>query len=244
MLLVSLLSGCGRKPTLPNVVGLALDKAHQQLKAAGYEKFNDDDYFEDRASLRDANWAVIQQSPSPGQALDTDSEITLKVGKIAEDRTIDALPDDSEIKQMALRKRAEEAAEEKAAAERSAVAGKGSDTGPSPSVSPSPSLTQGLSGAERKAAVACQSRPPAGEEIFVRFITTDGPPTATRLGGGWVWDFGDKKCITPTVSAIKGNPPLPGFCTQVAYVSANPGYDPNEVPAPRLHKVIAAGGDC
>lgn len=93
-------------------------------------------------------------------------------------------------------------------------------------------------------AVACQSRPPASDEILVRSVTTDEPPTVIRLGGGWVWDFGDKKCITSVQMAIMANPMLAGFCTQVALVTTNPGYDEDAIPAPRLKKVIASTGNC
>jgi len=92
--------------------------------------------------------------------------------------------------------------------------------------------------------VECAHRPGNENEIVERNVTTDGPPTATRLGGGWAWDFGDKKCITSIDMAVKTNPPLEGFCTQVALVSDNPGYDENAVPAPPLRKVIAASGSC
>jgi hypothetical protein len=67
---------------------------------------------------------------------------------------------------------------------------------------------------------------------------------ATRLGGGWVWNFGDKKCITTVEFALLGNPSLQGFCTQVAYASSNPGYNPGAVPAPPLSSVIGTRGDC
>lgn len=75
-------------------------------------------------------------------------------------------------------------------------------------------------------------------------VTTDDPTTVMRLGGGWVWDWGNKRCITSLRFAIQGNPTLPAHCTQVALVSTNPGYDEDSVPAPRLKKVIAATGSC
>ena len=73
---------------------------------------------------------------------------------------------------------------------------------------------------------------------------SDQPPDAMRLGAGYVWDFGDGKCITSTEFALTTNPGLPGFCTKVAKVSTNPGYRVDERPAPRLKHVIGKSGDC
>lgn len=61
-------------------------------------------------------------------------------------------------------------------------------------------------------AVACEMRPPATGEILVRSVTTDDPTTVIRLGGGWVWNWGDKKCITSVQFAIDANPSMAGFC--------------------------------
>jgi hypothetical protein len=113
----------------------------------------------------------------------------------------------------------------------------------SPSLLPSPTPKQTPKPTAVEPAVACQSRP-AGDEIFVRYITTDEPPTAIRLGGGWVWNFGDKKCVTSVEFALASNPQLDGFCTEVGYASANAGYDPDARPAPRLRRIAARRGDC
>ncbi len=98
--------------------------------------------------------------------------------------------------------------------------------------------------AETDPVVLCNSRPPATGEIYVRYITTDEPPTAIRLGGNWTWDFGEKECITSTEMALRSNPPLSGYCTQVALVSDNPRFDPDVRPAPQLRRVVGARGDC
>jgi hypothetical protein len=115
-------------PTTPtaNVVGLALDKAHQKLEGLGFKKFDDRDYFENRSSWVESNWVVMEQRPTPEQHGDTGSKIVLMIGKIDENRTIDLLPEDSPVKQAALKKRANkaavEAAKSKAAAEKRAKA--------------------------------------------------------------------------------------------------------------------------
>lgn len=93
-------------------------------------------------------------------------------------------------------------------------------------------------------AAACGMRPPATGEILVRSVTTDDPPTVLRLGGGWVWNWGDKKCITSVQFAIDANPTMAGFCAQVALASTNVGYDEDAVPAPLLKKIIASTGSC
>ena len=109
---------------------------------------------------------------------------------------------------------------------------------------PSPNPPKAVAPKAVPPAGACGMRPPATGEILVRMVTTDDPTTVMRLGGGWVWDWGNKRCITSLRFAIQGNPTLPGHCTQVALVSTNPGYDEDAVPAPRLKKVIAATGSC
>src|ERR1039457_2385947 len=76
----------------PNVVGLPLDKAHQAFEALGIKEFNDKDAFENRTALVDSNWVVLGQDPAAGTTVDTDTKITLTIGKIGEDRTTARLP--------------------------------------------------------------------------------------------------------------------------------------------------------
>lgn len=94
-------------------------------------------------------------------------------------------------------------------------------------------------------AAACASRKGNPGEIYVwNSYGSDQPPDAMRLGAGYVWNFGDRTCITSTQFALTTNPGLPGFCTKVAKVSANPGYRVDDVPAPRLKHIIGQSGDC
>jgi hypothetical protein len=65
-----------------------------------------------------------------------------------------------------------------------------------------------------------------------------------RLGAGYVWDFGDEECITSMEFALSTNPGLPGYCTEVGRVGANPGYRVDARPAPRIPNIIGAQGDC
>lgn len=65
-----------------------------------------------------------------------------------------------------------------------------------------------------------------------------------RLGEGYVWDFGKKECITSTEFAVRMQPGVPGFCTEVGKVADNKGYDVKKRPALRLSKVIASSGSC
>lgn len=65
------------------------------------------------------------------------------------------------------------------------------------------------------------------------------PDSANELGGTdpehCHWTFDTLKTSSPTGS---------GYCTEAAWASDNPGYDPNATPAPRLKKVQVVIGDC
>ncbi|WP_448617000.1 PASTA domain-containing protein [Modestobacter sp. URMC 112] len=128
-----LLSGCGADPVeLPDLVGMPLDEAHRTLEDLGFEEFEDQDAFEDRSVLMDANWVVVGSSPSAGAAVDLDDTVTFRVGQRDEQRAIEQLPADSPVaveyaaEQRAEQERtAQEAAEdaaEQAAAEQEHVA--------------------------------------------------------------------------------------------------------------------------
>lgn len=94
-------------------------------------------------------------------------------------------------------------------------------------------------------AVKCQRRKGNPGEIVVwSSYGSDQPPDAMRLGAGYVWNFGDKKCTTPAQVALDTVPPLPGFCVEVGTVAANPGYRVNARPAARLKSIIGQSGDC
>jgi hypothetical protein len=88
------------------------------------------------------------------------------------------------------------------------------------------------------------SQPAATEELYVRATDPDLPAYAMRLGGNWVWNFGDERCMTSVEAALAANPAGEGFCTQVGLVADNPGYDPDAIPAPPLREVLAQAGDC
>ena len=64
-----LLTGCGADPVqLPDVVGMPLDEAHRTLEALGFEELQDEDAFENRSVIMDANWVVIGYSPAAGNS--------------------------------------------------------------------------------------------------------------------------------------------------------------------------------
>lgn len=94
--------------------------------------------------------------------------------------------------------------------------------------------------------VKCARKPGNPGEIYVWSSSgNDQPPDAMRLGAGYVWDFGDKECITTTEFALRSVPVgLIGYCSEVGRVSDNPGYPVNARPAPRLASVIGRRGDC
>jgi hypothetical protein len=63
--------------------------------------------------------------------------------------------------------------------------------------------------------------------------------SAIELGGTdpehCVWTFDTLKTSSPTGA---------GYCTEAAWASDNPNYNPDAVPAPRLKKVQVTIGDC
>ena len=89
-LAVPLLSGCGPTATMPNVVGMRLNAAHQAMEKVELKKFDDNDVVgPGRSIFVDHNWVVLAQSPAAGSSgVDTDTTIKLSVGKV----------DDSEIR--------------------------------------------------------------------------------------------------------------------------------------------------
>ena len=91
----------------------------------------------------------------------------------------------------------------------------------------------------------CANRKGNPGEIYVwNSYGSDQPPDAMRLGAGYVWDFGEKECITSTEFALRTNPGLSGLCTEVGKVAVNPGYRVNARPTRRLAKILGQSGDC
>ncbi len=107
-----------------------------------------------------------------------------------------------------------------------------------------PAIEDERSDSPNRAAQCVRRKGNPGEIYVWNSYGTDQPPDAMRLGGGYVWDFGDKQCITTTEFALSTVPPLDGFCTEVGKVSANPGYRVNARPAPRMPSIIGQAGDC
>lgn len=123
----------------------------------------------------------------------------------------------------------------------SGCAGGGAAEGAAPSSSavPTPSAS---SKAIAKAADTCDNRPLASGDIYVRMITPGVLTQAQELGGEWRWDNTTNKCLTSVQMMIATAPLTAGSCTQVGYVSDNPGYDPNATPAKPLKHVAAQAG--
>jgi hypothetical protein len=92
------------------------------------------------------------------------------------------------------------------------------------------------------AANACDNQPNASGDIYVRMISPGVPPQAQELGGEWRWDAATNKCLTSVQMIIATAPQTSGNCTQVGYVTDNPGYDPNANVAPPLKHVVAQTG--
>lgn len=98
---------------------------------------------------------------------------------------------------------------------------------------------------ENTPAVKCARRKGNPGEIFVwNSYGGDQPADAMRLGAGFVWSFGEKECITTTEFALRTVADLPGYCTEVGKVAANPGYRVNARPAERIPNIVGQRGDC
>jgi hypothetical protein len=102
-----------------------------------------------------------------------------------------------------------------------------------------------LADSEKSAEHSCGERPPASRDIYVRIINPDSSPEARQLGGRWRWDHVTGQCLTAVHFMTATAPRSAGHCTQVGYVTDNPGYDPNATPAPLLpHTAAQAGPAC
>lgn len=105
---------------LPDVTGHRLDDAHNILKDAGFETFDDSDAVSDREPLRDANWVVLEQSPTGGDSVPIDTTIRLSVAKPDDSGVRERLPEGSPValemeqqdRQRAIEKR-EQASEQR-----------------------------------------------------------------------------------------------------------------------------------
>ena len=99
--------------------------------------------------------------------------------------------------------------------------------------------------ATAKAEHACGERPPASRDIYVRIVKPGASTRVKKLGGQWRWDHMTGKCLTAVHFMTATAPRSAGHCTQVGYVTDNPGYDPNATPATQLpHTVAQVGPAC
>jgi hypothetical protein len=89
---------------------------------------------------------------------------------------------------------------------------------------------------------ACENRPLASGDIYVRMLSPGSPWVAQELGGEWLWNVAEKKCQTSVQMTIAAAPQGSGQCTQVGYAKDNPGYDPNATPAKPLREITAETG--
>lgn len=96
--------------------------------------------------------------------------------------------------------------------------------------------------ATSKAADACDSRPWASGDIYVRMLSPGVQWEAQELGGEWSWDYTTGKCLTSVQLMIATAPQVPGSCPQVGYVADNPRYNANANAAAPLKNVVAESG--
>jgi hypothetical protein len=93
--------------------------------------------------------------------------------------------------------------------------------------------------------LACAERPPGSGRVYVRTVAPGGSPQVKRLSGDRRWDSASSQCLTSLQLALAAAVPGAGYCTQVGYVTDNPGYDLKATPAPPLAHVAAhAGSAC
>lgn len=83
--------------TVPNVVGMRLDAAHEKLKEVALLTFTDADVIgPGRGVNLDHNWVVLSQLPAAGMTnVNTSTEMELAVGKIDDPEIRDRLPIDA-----------------------------------------------------------------------------------------------------------------------------------------------------
>jgi len=81
---------------------------------------------------------------------------------------------------------------------------------------------------------------PDTQDVLVRYIVPGLQANAQELGEVFL-----AQCESTLDYIAQTAPTGDGYCTQVAWVADNPGYNPDAVPAPPLKKVIEAiGGSC
>lgn len=87
------LTGCGSDTfSVPDVTGYRLDDAHNALKGAGFENFDDVDAIEERTPMLDMNWVVLGQSPAADEHAEKKATIRLDIAKPEDDGVRDRLP--------------------------------------------------------------------------------------------------------------------------------------------------------
>jgi hypothetical protein len=120
-----------------------------------------------------------------------------------------------------------------------AVFGPPRSSRPAPRSSASTSPSASLVNAEN----ACYSRQPADGDVYVRQLAPGSPWSAQQFQrGNWDWDATAGQCLSSVQVEMLTAPTVAGMCTQVGYVSQNPGYDVNAIPAPPLKDVAAEKG--
>lgn len=119
-------AACGPTVAMPDVVGMRLDVAHNELEKLGIQDFEDIDVIGEEDSIwRDANWVVVEQNPPAGtHDVDTDTKIELSVGNEDDEEVLTRIPADSPFaleQGEAEREAAEKAAQETEAREAQAA---------------------------------------------------------------------------------------------------------------------------
>lgn len=122
-LAAGLLAACGKTVTIPDVVGMRLDKAHQKMQDVGIENFDDEDITgKGRDAFRDHNWVVVEQSPEANaKDVDAGTKVKLRVEKVDAKGVLDLIPKGSPVANDLLADAKKEAAEKRKKAEEQAA---------------------------------------------------------------------------------------------------------------------------
>jgi hypothetical protein len=115
--------------------------------------------------------------------------------------------------------------------------------GPPRSSRPAARSSASASASLVNAANACYARQPADGDVYVRQLAPGSPWSAQQIQrGNWDWDASTGQCLSSVQVELLTAPAVAGSCTQVGYVSQNPGYDVSATPAPPLKDVAAEKG--
>ena len=91
---------------------------------------------------------------------------------------------------------------------------------------------------------ACLARTPARSDILVRNKVPTLLWSVQLLGGGYAYNHASDTCQDSVEYLEATTTSDTGHCIEIALASSNPGYNPEENPAPPLRGIIGSKGTC